>query len=59
MHRAGLGLAKGSEMLDKEIFALGEILSGHTVKHLFVATAIYWVLRMIRNRQIILRQQPD
>ncbi len=43
-------LAKTGEILDRQIFALEEIVSGHTAKHLFAAAAVYWVLRMIRKR---------
>lgn len=34
-------LAIISEILDKQIFGLGQIVSGHTLKHLFAALAIY------------------
>lgn len=43
-------VAKVFELLDAKIFALGRIVSGHTLKHLIVAIAVYWILRMIRNR---------
>jgi hypothetical protein len=44
-------LAKVLELLDKPIFALGNIVSGHTLKHLAAAAAGYWILRMLRKRQ--------
>lgn len=44
------GIALACELLDGEIFAMGRMLSGHTLKHLFAALAVYWVLRMIRLR---------
>ena len=44
-------LAKVLETLDKPIFALGHIVSGHTLKHLAAATAGYWILRMLQNRR--------
>jgi hypothetical protein len=44
------GVAKIFEAADKPIFALGEIVSGHTVKHLFAALSAYWILRMLRRR---------
>jgi len=47
------GLAKVAELLDAPLYALGEIVSGHTLKHLFAALAIYWVLRMLRLRSQI------
>lgn len=45
-------LAKLAEMLDARIFALGEVVSGHTLKHLLAAFAAYWLLRMLRLRSI-------
>ena len=43
-------LAKALETLDKPIFAVGEIVSGHTLKHLAAAAAGYWILRMLQKR---------
>ena len=39
-------LAKVFEALDPQIFALGGIVSGHTLKHLGAGTATYWILRV-------------
>lgn len=39
-----------SEFFDHAIFALGGLVSGHTLKHLFAAVAIWWVLRMLATR---------
>lgn len=44
------GIAKLAELLDSEIYALGGIVSGHTLKHLFAALAVYWILRMLQKR---------
>lgn len=44
-------LAKVLEALDKPIFSLGHIVSGHTLKHFAAATAAYWILRMLQKRQ--------
>lgn len=45
------GLAKVGEHFDQQIFALtGEIVSGHTLKHLLAAAAIGWLLRMLAMR---------
>jgi hypothetical protein len=45
---AGLyGLAKVAEALDARIFAVTHFVSGHTLKHLLAAFAVYWVLRML------------
>ena len=43
-------LAKGSEALDRPIFAVGGIVSGHTLKHVAAAVSAYWILRMLRRR---------
>lgn len=44
------GIAKLAELLDREIYALGGVVSGHTLKHLFAALAVYWLLRMLQKR---------
>src|SRR5580658_5725752 len=44
-------LAKIAEALDDQIFALTKWISGHTLKHLIAAVAVYWVLRMLRRRK--------
>jgi hypothetical protein len=44
-------LAKLAEHFDGALFdATGGIVSGHTVKHLLAAAAIFWLLRMLRLR---------
>jgi hypothetical protein len=43
--------AKGFEFLDRPILAVGNVVSGHTLKHLAAAVAIYWILRMLVKRQ--------
>jgi hypothetical protein len=49
---AGLyALAKVLEILDRQIFALGHIVSGHTLKHLAAAAGAYWILRMLQKRR--------
>lgn len=51
VHAIGFyALAKVAEVLDQRIYALGEIISGHTLKHLIAAFAVYWLLRMLRLR---------
>ena len=47
------GLAKLFEALDAQIFAVGGVVSGHTLKHLASAMAMYWILRMVRTRRAI------
>lgn len=42
--------AKVLEESDRQVFALGHIVSGHTLKHLAAAAASYWILRMLQKR---------
>lgn len=42
--------ALAAELLDRYVFALGEVIGGHTLKHLLAATAVYQVVRMLRLR---------
>jgi len=44
------GLAKIFEVLDAEIFSLGQIFSGHSLKHLASAVSAFWIIRMVRSR---------
>jgi hypothetical protein len=44
-------LAKLLEAFDKQVFALGGFVSGHTLKHLAAAVACYLVLRMLVLRR--------
>jgi hypothetical protein len=44
-------LAKIFELLDQQIYSLGRIASGHTLKHLSAGVACYWVLRMLKMRR--------
>ncbi len=45
--------AKGFETYDHEVFALlGNAISGHSIKHLLSALAVYLVLRMVADRRI-------
>jgi len=43
--------AKIVEMLDAPIHAMGGLVSGHTLKHLFVALAVWPVVRMVQRRR--------
>ena len=43
--------AKAAEVLDARIYALGQLVSGHTLKHLLAALAAYWLLRMLQLRR--------
>jgi hypothetical protein len=42
--------AKLTEVLDQPIYALGGLLSGHTMKHLLAALAVWWLVRMLQRR---------
>jgi hypothetical protein len=42
--------AKGLEDADARIFAMGELVSGHTLKHLAAAAAVACIVMMIRAR---------
>jgi len=44
-------LAKILEALDRPIFELGHVVSGHTLKHLAAAGAGYWIVRMLQKRR--------
>jgi hypothetical protein len=44
-------VAKICEMADRQIFSFGQIVSGHTLKHLAAAAAGFWILRMLQKRQ--------
>jgi hypothetical protein len=42
--------AKGFELADREVFALGEVVSGHTMKHLAAAGGVACLVRMLKTR---------
>jgi hypothetical protein len=46
-------LAKVAEALDRPIFFFARFVSGHTLKHLIAAAAVYWVLRMLQKRSAL------
>ena len=48
-------LAKLCETLDRQIVAAGQLVSGHTLKHLAASLSGYWILRMLRLRQPLSR----
>jgi hypothetical protein len=47
------GLAKVLELADRAIYAAGEIVSGHSLKHLAAAAAAYLILCALRKREPI------
>ena len=48
-------LAKLFEVLDRRIFNLGHVVSGHTLKHLAAALGVYWIFRMLAHRRPVAR----
>ena len=46
-------LAKVLEFYDHEIFSVGRVLSGHTLKHLAAAAASFAILRLFQTRRTI------
>jgi len=46
-------LATLTENIDKVIFDNLDIISGHTLKHIFAGTALWFIFRMIQQRQQI------
>lgn len=51
-------LALLAEWLDAWLFSLTGLISGHSIKHLIAALAIYWLLRMLRRRKPLITR-PD
>ena len=45
-------LAKMLEECDRQVFSAGHIVSGHTLKHVAAAGAGYWILRMLKKRDV-------
>ncbi len=46
-------LAKIPEESDRQVFAIGHIVSGHTLKHIAAEDAGYWILRMLQKREVV------
>ena len=44
--------AKAAEALDAQIYALGGIVSGHTLKHLLAALAVCGLMRILQLRRL-------
>lgn len=39
------------ELLDKPVYEMGHLLSGHTLKHLLAAISAWWILRILQKRK--------
>jgi hypothetical protein len=50
-------IAKLMELFDRELFALGNLVSGHTLKHLAAAVAGFVVCRMLLRRTLIVGER--
>jgi hypothetical protein len=50
---AAYAAAKGLELADQRIFALGQIVSGHTLKHLAAAGGVACLVAMLRARTAV------
>jgi Ceramidase len=48
-------LAKILEILDREVYAEGGLVSGHTLKHLMAGLSAYFVLFMLQRRRALVR----
>lgn len=51
-------IAKLMEHFDREVFALGTVVSGHTLKHVAAAAACFVVCRMLYRRALITGERP-
>ncbi len=49
---AGYVIAKAFELLDRPLFDLGHLVSGHTLKHIAAAVAGWFVCRMLSRRSL-------
>ena len=47
--------AKLAETLYHEINSLGQLISGHSIKHLFVGLAVFQIVHMLQNRRPLLK----
>ncbi|HEY7096611.1 MAG TPA: hypothetical protein VH437_07805 [Terriglobales bacterium] len=51
-------LAKLLETADTQIFNLGHLVSGHTLKHIAAAFGGYWIIRMLERRRFLVEPVP-
>jgi hypothetical protein len=52
-------LAKVAEALDQPILSLTGVVSGHTLKHVVAAFAVFWLLQMLPGEPLSTRPEPD
>jgi hypothetical protein len=53
------GVAKLCEIFDGSIYGWTGIISGHSIKHLFAALAVWWILLMLMMRRSILSGEKE
>ena len=51
-------LAKVLELFDRQIYAVFQVVSGHTLKHIAAAAAGFCILRMLRKRKPVATTTP-
>jgi len=51
-------LAKIAEKMDASLYSIGGLISGHTIKHLLAALALYWLFHMILRRKPVPSLRP-
>jgi hypothetical protein len=49
-------IAKALELLDRQVYSQGQIVSGHTLKHLVACLGPYFILHMIQRRRRLPQQ---
>jgi len=52
------GAAKICELLDEQIYQAIRLLSGHSLKHLFSAAAVWWVVQILKKRDPLPVERP-
>jgi len=40
------------EWMDRQVYQMSGLISGHTLKHLFAAVASYWIVVMVREKKL-------
>ena len=53
------GVAKLCELFDGPIYGLGGIISGHSLKHLFAALGVWWIVLMLKGRRPFLPGEQE
>jgi hypothetical protein len=47
-------ISKICELMDRQVYAAGHLISGHTWKHIFSAIAAYYLVRMLKTRKALI-----